>query len=213
MGEGDRTLLVERTIKKSRTFPFLQVDVRPRLESTSATLSHQSKLDHFDEIISPVLISDADSQPPRLFIGSAVMARNAEQLAARGVTHIVNCSASATPDFFPGSISYKSLPLLDSPAQALPQDMLLDIARFIDDALSKGGRVFIHCHKGVSRSTAITMSYLMFKNRWTLEKAYDHCRNCRPTAAPNAGFEFSLLEWERTIREQPAGFGPARPAE
>ena len=51
-----------------------------------------------------------------------------------------------------------------------------------------GGRVYIHCHQGVSRSSAMAIAYLMYANGWGYEPAYSFVRERRGIASPNAGF-------------------------
>ena len=52
---------------------------------------------------------------------------------------------------------------------------------FLVHAVSDEGRdgksgVLVHCLAGVSRSVTVTVAYLMYKNRLTLNDAYDHVR-------------------------------------
>ena len=36
-----------------------------------------------------------------LFIGGAAAAKNRESLLRNGITHVINCAANVTPDFYP----------------------------------------------------------------------------------------------------------------
>jgi len=54
---------------------------------------------------------------------------------------------SLTPSFFVGKLIYKNINLADTSTQMIPAEVLFDVARFIDDALAKQGRVYVHCQK------------------------------------------------------------------
>jgi protein-tyrosine phosphatase len=43
---------------------------------------------------------------------------------------------------------------------------------FINEAISGGGKVLIHCFAGVSRSSTITISYLMKQHGMSFTEAY-----------------------------------------
>lgn len=62
---------------------------------------------------------------------------------------------------------------------------------FIDQSLSKGGRVLIHCEEGVSRSPAIVMSYLMLSKVFDLQRAIIYIRCRRPVINPVRGTRHS----------------------
>lgn len=46
----------------------------------------------------------------------------------------------------------------------------------------------MHSLEGTGRCIACVTAYLMFRHRWSFEKALDFLCNKRPDAAPNAGF-------------------------
>lgn len=62
------------------------------------------------------------------------------------------------------------------------------ITSFIDEAAEKGESVLVHSLEGTGRCIACVAAYLMFRHRWSFEKALDFLCNKRPDAAPNAGF-------------------------
>ncbi|CAM9910158.1 unnamed protein product, partial [Ectocarpus sp. 13 AM-2016] len=59
---------------------------------------------------------------------------------------------------------------------------------FIDEAAEKGDSVLVHSLDGRGRCIACVSAYLMFRYRWSFEKALDFLCNKRPDAAPNPGF-------------------------
>jgi protein-tyrosine phosphatase len=59
--------------------------------------------------------------------------------------------------------------------------------------------VFVHCYAGVSRSSAIVASYLMWKYRWPVDKTLAFLTNKRIVAKPNDGFYNQLKEVENKL--------------
>ena len=136
---------------------------------------------------------------PRLYIGGEVAARSLEMLQARGVTHALNCCT--LPNFHEGDADgpeYLRLGLLDSVAD-LPR--MMDALRlgvaFIADGLGGGGTVFVHCHRGISRSCTLVIAYLMRARGASAEATFDDVRRARGVCDPNLGYLCTLKEWER----------------
>ena len=53
----------------------------------------------------------------------------------------------------------------------------------LDELLSQGHVVYVHCNMGVNRSPTIVIAYLHWVVGWDLERAADHvmeCRSCDP---------------------------------
>ena len=70
---------------------------------------------------------------------------------------------------------------------------------FADNARDNGGKVLVHCHAGISRSATVCIAYLMYKNNFTLEQAFDHVRSRRGVISPNLNFMQQLQEFEKDI--------------
>ena len=126
-------------------------------------------------------------------------ARSLEMLQARGVTHVLNCCT--LPNFHEGAADgpeYLRLGLLDSVAD-LPRmmDALQLGVAFIADGLGGGGTVFVHCHRGISRSCTLVIAYLMRARGASAEATFDDVRRARGGCDPNLGYLCTLKEWER----------------
>lgn len=65
-------------------------------------------------------------------------------------------------------------------------------ARQINDWLTEGKRVLIHCTAGVSRSVTAVVWYLVRYQGYTWERALETVREFRPQANPNPRFEIPL---------------------
>lgn len=73
----------------------------------------------------------------------------------------------------------------------------LDLAcTFIREALAVQGRVLVHCRRGVSRSPAIVIGYLMRAHGMTFDDALSLVRKHRKRLALNMGFEEQLRSIE-----------------
>ena len=57
-------------------------------------------------------------------------------------------------------------------------------------------RVLIHCAAGISRSSTITLAYLIKYENMKLDDAYSLLRSKRKMAYPNSGFWSILQTWE-----------------
>lgn len=60
--------------------------------------------------------------------------------------------------------------------------------------MEKGDSVLVHSLEGIGRCIACVTAYLMFRHRWSFEKALDFLCNKRPDAAPNAGFVQQVID-------------------
>jgi dual specificity phosphatase 12 len=60
--------------------------------------------------------------------------------------------------------------------------------KFIEDALSSGGGVFVHCAMGKSRSATVAVAYLMHKYGISPHRALSQVCDGRPVCSPNPGF-------------------------
>jgi protein-tyrosine phosphatase len=132
-------------------------------------------------------------------MGSEKVSQNKELLQSQGITHIINCSGSEMANCFPNSFSYMTLNIQDNPTEDI-STYFIQVAQFVESALSQSGKVLVHCMKGVSRSAAVVISYLMYKGGLSFQDALLHVKRCRPVCEPNLGFSVCLLEWERTCR-------------
>jgi hypothetical protein len=101
-----------------------------------------------------------------------------ELLKEVGVTHILNLAADVCENCFPEEFCYKSYHLKDSRTQVsistlgiTSKTILLtrkniecvfyDCIEFMENCRTNGGKVLIHCEKGVSRSSTLVIAYLM----------------------------------------------------
>lgn len=80
--------------------------------------------------------------------------------------------------------------------------MLYDVFDFIEGA--RGGRVFVHCSQGVSRSTTLAIAYRMWKEGRAYEDIFAEVKRMRGVANPNIGFICQLLQWHKRRTDEAA---------
>jgi len=129
-----------------------------------------------------------------LYLGSDTVARDFELLQNCQVTHILNCAATACENYFPDRFTYKSLFLYDGSNENI-SCLFYNVLDFLENAISNGGTVFVHCHQGISRSSAMVILYLMWKNHKPFTEIHEFVKSKREICNPNAGFTCQLLLW------------------
>ncbi|XP_041938134.1 dual specificity protein phosphatase 13-like [Alosa sapidissima] len=140
---------------------------------------------------------------PRVYIGDAHTAQDKALLRSLGVTHVVNSAdGPAHIDTGPGfymdtCIQYHGVEAPDSKDFDL-SPYFYPTADFIHSGLSQGGKVFVHCARGISRSAALVLAYLMIQERLSLAEAAKVVRKHR-NILPNAGFLSQLCYLDMTL--------------
>ncbi|KPI98030.1 Dual specificity protein phosphatase 14 [Papilio xuthus] len=90
------------------------------------------------------------------------------------------------------------VPLLDT-ANSDMHPYLERVADLINDVVSRGEVVLVHCVAGVSRSVTLCLAYLVKWQRMTLRDAYHHLKLRRPQIRPNTGFFKQLIKFEERL--------------
>ena len=129
-----------------------------------------------------------------MFVGGARIAKDQHVLLQSGITHVLNCAGVSCEDYFPNLFQYRTLMLRDTGREDITP-YLFSALEFVHAALLSGGKIFIHCVKGISRSPAVAIAYMMWSSNVTLEQAHRRMKQVRPISDPNAGFIFQLREW------------------
>jgi len=134
---------------------------------------------------------------PFLYLGSAYHASRKDMLDMLGITALINVSANC-PNHFEESFQYKSIPVEDN-HKADISSWFNEAIEFIDSVRNKGGRVFVHCQAGISRSATICLAYLMRTNRVKLDEAFEFVKQRRSIISPNFSFMGQLLQFESQV--------------
>eukprot|EP00794_Sanderia_malayensis_P012768 gene12768-14079_t len=133
----------------------------------------------------------------KLYQGTGIQATNLNVVQNLKITHIINITKEHG-NAFPEKINYLRFPIEDEKGSNVLK-YFQEASDFIENAFSKKGVVFVHCNLGVSRSSSITLAYLMKSQKINLEDAYNFLKSRRSCIKPNIGFLTQLSEWELKI--------------
>jgi protein-tyrosine phosphatase len=123
---------------------------------------------------------------PDIYVGNISTAYNKDKLKEHDITHVIS-AVSGMSHIYPGEFEYMIVDVLDIKKQnMLP--VFDDTSDFIDKALTKKGKVYVHCMCGVSRSVTIVCAYLANKYKVKPLDALKMIKGIRSVANPNPSF-------------------------
>ncbi|XP_010210962.1 PREDICTED: dual specificity protein phosphatase 13 isoform B-like [Tinamus guttatus] len=147
---------------------------------------------------------------PNLYLGDAWAARNKTALQSLNITHILNAahgpySINTGAKYYDDlQIEYYGIEAFDDPSFDL-SIFFYDAANFIGKALNTaGGKVFVHCAMGVSRSASLVLAFLMIRENMTLVDALKTVGSHR-NICPNSGFLSQLRDLDIKLNEERKG--------
>lgn len=135
---------------------------------------------------------------PQLYIGDIQGAESYNELKALGITHIVQAMGGMQP-MFPKEFHYKVIDCVDTPSDNLSQHFD-SVCSYMSKVVDNGGKIFVHCWAGISRSATICIAFLMYRLGVTLHAATLMCRKNRPQVYPNPGFQKQLENFEKKLK-------------
>jgi hypothetical protein len=136
---------------------------------------------------------NADQVTDDIYIGDLASSCNKEELQNIGITHVLTAIIGVDP-LFPDDFEYKNIYVNDNEWADI-QEYFEECVKFIDDAVSSGGKVFVHCMCGVSRSSTLIAAYLIHKYKYNHADAIQIIKDKRDCINPNAGFREQLKEY------------------
>ncbi|XP_046629050.1 dual specificity protein phosphatase 3 isoform X2 [Neodiprion virginianus] len=151
---------------------------------------------------------DCDEVYPNIYIGDAPTAKNKKYLKILDITHVLNTAEGKRFGFVDTdanyykdtNIKYMGLPLADLASTCI-NEYFHTAATFIEEAVSTGGKAFVHCMMGISRSATCVVAYLMIKKQMLASEAIQTVRKNRDIH-PNNGFLHQLAELDNQLRRQ-----------
>ena len=133
--------------------------------------------------------------PETLYLGNLVHRKNKDLLSSLKITNIIDLSEFNENNPKLKGITYMDISINDHDDEPITKYFKITNS-FINDAISKKGRVFVHCSAGISRSVTIILAYLMTSKNMNLFGAYQHVLKCRECMKPNQGFYKQLKQYE-----------------
>lgn len=144
----------------------------------------------------PILSPDNSNQIiPGMFLGSTE-GTVPEHVSLDKTTHILTVAHNGLPEKLPG-VEYKQIDILDCPTEMIIKHFQ-ECFEFIGGCMRGGGNVFVHCGRGISRSSTIVMAYLMQTRNMDVSGAFALVSENRPCVYPNIGFQLQLHLFEKT---------------
>ncbi len=137
-----------------------------------------------------------------LYLGGQYNLRGLKKLKEMGITAIINMRMHSIygAAHYEG-FDYLHLPTPDNTAPSMED--LVKGAEFARDAISKGGKVYIHCRQGLGRGPTMAIAYLL-KMGATYEDAFAQVKKVRPFITPRPSQIRRLKELETWFRQQDA---------
>ena len=138
--------------------------------------------------------SSLDEIIPGLYLGSWLQSKDLELLRGKGITHIINLSLLS--NYYENEFTYYKIEINDDEDEDISK-FFNKSNKFIYNALWRGGKVFVHCLAGISRSPTIVLAFLIRKRKLTFEDAFKLLKEKRSKIDPNAGFIKQLEEYSK----------------
>ncbi|KAM6997590.1 dual specificity protein phosphatase 13A-like [Tautogolabrus adspersus] len=185
-------------------------DTDPEKEEKSVCATEDSKgkissLQELEEVLhsAPRSCRHGDEVWPNLYLGDMFMSHDKLGLWQLGITHVLNAAhgklcCKGSDDFYGTTVKYYGVPANDLPTFDI-SPFFYPAAEFIQQALMSGGKVFVHCAVGVSRSAALVLAYLMIHHNLNLLSSA-RCVLQKRWIFPNRGFLRQLIALDRELQ-------------
>jgi len=149
--------------------------------------AHYNKPQHnkFDEII------------PNLWLGGLLTEC---ELIENKFTHVLSIIDNMKP--YDESNFIAKLVKLEDKSDADIGKHFEECINFIHEGLNSGGKVYVHCQMGFSRSPSIVIAYIIkYNENMTFKDAFDFVVQKRPCICPNIGFNMALENYANSVRK------------
>ena len=173
---------VPNKVVRSNLFYCVDCYLKKKNEKYEADLNYHTKLD-FHEII-----------PNKLYLGNNESAKNLDILKNNQITSILICGYFLS-EFFPGQFIYKTLEIQDNEYEIIINSLIKGI-----EFIEKNKTILVHCREGISRSSAIVIAYIMYKEKKSYIEAENFVRTKKNDINPNENFVKQLKEFEDIIK-------------
>lgn len=153
---------------------------------------------YYTNFIDPEVF-DADEVYPGIYVGDLWSSLNRKKLKDNGITHILSILNGCTENY-PDDFQYKIIHINDDRWVKI-SDYFEETNKFIRSALEDGGKVLIHCSRGVSRSASAATAFIMDRDGTEIDDIIEKMRESRSKINPNPGFRAQLKEYKEGLKE------------
>ncbi|XP_072014703.1 dual specificity protein phosphatase 3-like [Amphiura filiformis] len=144
---------------------------------------------------------------PNIIIGGESSALDKGLLRRLKVTHVVNCAQGQQYGHVDSDEAYYQDTNIKFYAIQASDELGFNIApyleptaKFIDQSMKEGGRLFVHCCMGFCRAPTVVISYLMIHQGMDVREALTLVRSKR-VVCPNQSFREQLCELNERLRK------------
>ena len=173
---------IPNKVLRSHLFYCVECYLKKKKLKYEDDLNYHTELD-FKEII-----------PNKLYLGNNESAKNLEILQENQITAILICGYFLS-EFFPDKFIYKTLEFEDNEYEIIINSLIKGI-EFIENNKT----ILVHCRQGISRSSAIVIAYIMFKEKKSFIEAENFVKAKKSDIKPNENFVKQLKEFEDIIK-------------
>jgi atypical dual specificity phosphatase len=125
-----------------------------------------------------------------------------EWVVSQGIKSVVTVREIALPSdwFNGGDIDYLHLQVEDFGAPNMEE--LVQAVDFIDQQISSGKPVMVHCAAGKGRTGAVLAAYLVKKQNLTADQAIERLRGMRPGSVQSISQETAVSMYEKYLKSR-----------
>ena len=130
----------------------------------------------------------------KIFLGNVEASTNKNLLLEKNITSILVCGYFLN-EYFPDDFNYLTLEFEDNEYERI----FFPIIKGIEFILNNDC-VFVHCRKGISRSSTIVIAYIMFHYKFDFDKAFKYVYKKKNNINPNENFRKQLNDFHHMAK-------------
>uniref|UniRef100_A0A8D2JQP4 Serine/threonine/tyrosine interacting like 1 n=1 Tax=Sciurus vulgaris TaxID=55149 RepID=A0A8D2JQP4_SCIVU len=136
--------------------------------------------------------------PGKIFLGNFSQACDPQVQKDLKIKAHINISMEVGPFFAGDPDNLLHIQIEDtSDTKIIP--FLRHLCHFIEIHLELGSVLLVFSTRGISRSCAVIVAFLMHQNEETLKRSWAYVKKCKNNMRPNWGLVTQLLEWEKIV--------------
>jgi protein-tyrosine phosphatase len=137
------------------------------------------------------MLSDINQITDTIYLGDIESAFNKKKLKSLGIKKVLTVMSAFGNHYNEHEFVHKSIEVDDAYDENI-------IKYFKECLLFMDGydKVFVHCAAGMSRSATIVIAYLMWKQKMSLNDAFNFVKKKRPVISPNLNFMRQLQTFQ-----------------